>query len=243
MARAAPRPRRVRHPGLPRRADRAPRAGARLVSAGVATAGRLARRAGPPILRCSPAEGWLTLVSAALMVVVFAISLIDAGWTPGPRRAARRFLIWAGLLGFAIGVIGAKIGWGRWRTHLVGALFGGLLLPLVDGRPRAGRRARLGAASSSQQRLAAALHGHGERLERPRRSCGSVHEPDRPLPPGLRRARLWRRPARGVHGVRPSPAARCGRRRRPGDAREHGDHAATTSCTCWSCSARRRSSS
>ena len=101
------------------------------MSAGAVTAGRLGGEPGRRI-SLSPAEGWLTLVSAALMVVVFAISLIDAAWT-GSAGGSQGFLLWLGLLGFAIGVIGAKVGWGRWRTHIVGALLGGLLLPLIMG--------------------------------------------------------------------------------------------------------------
>ena len=101
------------------------------MSAGVVTAGRLNGEPGRRI-GFSPAEGWLTLVSAALMVAVFAISLIDAAWT-GSTGGSQGFLLWVGLLGFAIGVVGAKVGWGRWRTHIVGALVGGLLLPLIMG--------------------------------------------------------------------------------------------------------------
>ena len=101
------------------------------MSAGVVTAGRLDGEPGRRI-GFSPAEGWLTLVSAALMVAVFAISLIDAAWT-GSTGGSQGFLLWVGLLGFAIGVVGAKVGWGRWRTHIVGALVGGLLLPLIMG--------------------------------------------------------------------------------------------------------------
>ena len=108
------------------------------MSAGVATVGRLEAEPGRRI-PLSPAEGWLTLISAALMVVVFALSLIEAEWT-GKSGGSQAFLIWAGLLGFAIGVTGAKIGWGRWRTHIVGALVGGILLLLVMGGVALGER-------------------------------------------------------------------------------------------------------
>ncbi|HUQ43876.1 MAG TPA: transglutaminase domain-containing protein [Candidatus Limnocylindria bacterium] len=79
-----------------------------------------------------PVEGWLTLFATALMVLAFAGSLVDARWTPtsaGPPE----FLFWVGLVGLAMGMLGAKIGWGRWRTHLVGALFAGVFLPLIVG--------------------------------------------------------------------------------------------------------------
>ena len=101
------------------------------MSAGVVSAGRPVA-GGLPRLRIRPAEGWLSLFATALMVLVFAGSLIEAGWTP--RSAGdTSFLIWVGLIGLAFGVGGAKLGWGRWRTHVVGALFGGVVLPLIVG--------------------------------------------------------------------------------------------------------------
>lgn len=78
-----------------------------------------------------PAEGWLSLIASAVMVGVVAGSLLDAGWT-GTHGDAR-FLPWVGLIGLAFGIGGAKVGWGRWRTHMVGGLFGGIVLPLIMG--------------------------------------------------------------------------------------------------------------
>jgi transglutaminase-like putative cysteine protease len=101
------------------------------MSAGVATA---ERRLGGSLRRVPlhPVEGWLTLIATALMALAFAGSLVDAGWTPG-SAGDNGFLLWVALFGLAFGVVGAKVGWGRWRTHLVGALFGGLILPLIVG--------------------------------------------------------------------------------------------------------------
>jgi hypothetical protein len=79
-----------------------------------------------------PVEGWLSLFAAAVMVGMVAGSFIDAGWTGGPASDAG-FLPYVGLMGQAFGLFGAKVGWGRWRTHVVGALFAGILLPLVVG--------------------------------------------------------------------------------------------------------------
>jgi transglutaminase-like putative cysteine protease len=83
-----------------------------------------------------PAEGWLTLFATAVMTLAFAASLADANWTG--REGAGRFLLYVSLVGLTIGVFGAKIGWGRWRTHFVGALLGGLILPLIVGGIAAG---------------------------------------------------------------------------------------------------------
>jgi transglutaminase-like putative cysteine protease len=79
-----------------------------------------------------PVEGWLTLLPTAAMVVAFSFSLQDADWIPGPPEDSN-FMPFVGLLGLAFGVLGAKVGWGRWRTHFVGALFAGLVLTLIVG--------------------------------------------------------------------------------------------------------------
>lgn len=101
------------------------------MTAGVATA-RQPMGDGLRRIPFRPAEGWLSLFATALMVIVFAGSLVDAGWTPGSAGDSS-FLVWVGLVGLALGVGGAKLGWGRWRTHLVGALLGGLVIPLIVG--------------------------------------------------------------------------------------------------------------
>jgi transglutaminase-like putative cysteine protease len=79
-----------------------------------------------------PAEGWLTVVATAAMALTFAGSLMEAEWLPA-SAGDTRFLLATTLLGLGFGFVGAKVGWGRWRTHFVGALFGGLLLPLIVG--------------------------------------------------------------------------------------------------------------
>ena len=80
----------------------------------------------------SPIEGWLSLLATAVMLVMVASSLQDTNWTAGAAEDSN-FLPWVAMIGFAFGVAGAKVGWGRWRTHLVGATFAGLLLPLIVG--------------------------------------------------------------------------------------------------------------
>ena len=70
----------------------------------------------------------------------------------GQRQPDRRPRVAARLLGVAVGFIGPKVGWGRWTTHGVGALFAGLADP--DHR-RLGDPARV----VGRRRL----HGHGRR--------------------------------------------------------------------------------
>lgn len=76
-----------------------------------------------------PVEGWISLVSVVVMVDAVALSFVNANWTGNVGNDS--FLPWVAVAGVLLGAGGAKIGWGRWRTHLVGALFGGLLLPLI----------------------------------------------------------------------------------------------------------------
>jgi len=78
-----------------------------------------------------PAEGWLSLLAAVVMVDVLALSLVNAEWTGNIGNSS--FLPWLAVVSTILGAAGAKVGWGRWRTHLVGALFGGLLIPLIVG--------------------------------------------------------------------------------------------------------------
>jgi transglutaminase-like putative cysteine protease len=86
--------------------------------------GRLPRR---------PVEGWITVLAALTMVTLVGASFVEAGWTLREKSGDTGFLLYVGAIGFTFGFAGAKIGWGRWRTHIVGALFAGLLLPLIMG--------------------------------------------------------------------------------------------------------------
>jgi transglutaminase superfamily protein/uncharacterized protein DUF4129 len=113
------------------------------MSAGVIAAG--ARPAPQPrSIPLRPAEGWLTLLATVVMVMVLGGSLQDAAWTPDTSNPDVNFLPWVGLIGVAWGVFGAKIGWGRWRTHIVGALLAGLILPLIVGGIVLGHDANVG---------------------------------------------------------------------------------------------------
>ncbi len=79
-----------------------------------------------------PTEGWLSLLTTGVMLFAVGFSLQDAGWTADAPGYAG-LLSWLGIIGLLFGFAGAKIGWGRWRTHLVGALFAGVFIPLIVG--------------------------------------------------------------------------------------------------------------
>jgi transglutaminase-like putative cysteine protease len=79
-----------------------------------------------------PAEGWMPVVLALFIVLVMAWTVDDPAWVNG-RDALTDPLITMALLGFAFGALGPKIGWGRWTTHGIGALFAGLVIPILAG--------------------------------------------------------------------------------------------------------------
>ena len=80
----------------------------------------------------APAEGWLTLVIAFLICLTMALALDDARWVLG-RGTFLDYLPLAAAGGVLTGFIGAKVGWGRWLTYLVGALFAAIIVPLFAG--------------------------------------------------------------------------------------------------------------
>src|SRR4051812_19286826 len=83
-------------------------------------------------LSLAPQEGWLSLFLVATMAVVVAWSLDDASLVLG-RGAWTDFLPWAALGGVIAGFIGARVGWNRPVAHLIGAIFGVLVVGVMVG--------------------------------------------------------------------------------------------------------------
>ena len=81
-------------------------------------------------IRLRPAEGWLTVLMVGLLVESFVWSLQDAAWVPDSQGSTAA-VFYLAIAGIAVELFGAKAGWGRWWTHLVGGIIGGLVLPLV----------------------------------------------------------------------------------------------------------------
>ena len=65
----------------------------------------------------APAEGWLTILLLFFIVLPISWSIQDSRWVLG-KRELTEFLPWVAVGGTAWGILGAKVGWGRWRTHL-----------------------------------------------------------------------------------------------------------------------------
>lgn len=80
----------------------------------------------------APAEGWLTAGLVLLLCLSLAWSLDDAGLILG-RGELTDMLPWVAVLGVALGLVGAKAGWGRWRTYLLGSVAGGVAVPVIVG--------------------------------------------------------------------------------------------------------------
>ena len=80
----------------------------------------------------TPAEGWLTVLALATLLMAMAWAVDEPSWIGGIDSRTDYLPVMA-MLGLAIGFVGAKAGWGRWTTHLVGAAFAALVLPLIAG--------------------------------------------------------------------------------------------------------------
>jgi len=80
----------------------------------------------------APVEGWATVGLTILLCLTFAWSLDDARWVLG-RNEYLDFLQWTVLGGVLAAFIGTKVGWGRWLTYLMGAIFAALIVPLMAG--------------------------------------------------------------------------------------------------------------
>jgi transglutaminase-like putative cysteine protease len=81
-------------------------------------------------LTIAPKEGWLTLGLVLLICLTLAWSVDGVKWVLG-RDAYLDYLVVAAALGVLIAFIGAKVGWGRWLTYLIGSIFAALLVPLM----------------------------------------------------------------------------------------------------------------
>ena len=85
-----------------------------------------------PIRRLWPAEGWTTLLAVVGLPFAVAWSLDDAGWLPGPQGSTA-YLLYLAVASAAVGILLAKLGLGRFRAYLVGALVGGIVVPFAAG--------------------------------------------------------------------------------------------------------------
>ena len=83
-------------------------------------------------VKLAPAEGWLAVGLVLLLCLTLAWSIDDAAWVIGPRGLTD-FLPWAIGLGVGWGLLSAKIGWSRWLAHLLGAVFGVLIVSMIVG--------------------------------------------------------------------------------------------------------------
>ncbi|HTC86131.1 MAG TPA: hypothetical protein VK656_05480, partial [Candidatus Acidoferrum sp.] len=79
-----------------------------------------------------PSEGWLTILLIPFLVLPVAWSITDARWVLG-RGELTAFLPWVTVGGAAWGILAAKVGWGRWRTHVLGAVYAALIIPIFTG--------------------------------------------------------------------------------------------------------------
>ena len=86
-----------------------------------------------PALAAGPEEGWISLFLVALMAVVMAGAIDDAGWVIGNGKLTD-FLVFAALGGVVAGFVASKVGWNRWLGNLLGAVFAALIVPILVGQ-------------------------------------------------------------------------------------------------------------
>jgi len=77
-----------------------------------------------------PAEGWLTFACVLLLCLAMAWAVDDARWVLG-NPDYLDLLVFAAVGGVLVGFVGPKVGWGRWLTFLIGAIFAALLVPIM----------------------------------------------------------------------------------------------------------------
>ena len=80
----------------------------------------------------APAEGWLTVALVGILCATMAASIDDVAPIHA-RVDFTDFLVPMAILGMFAGLIGVKVGWGRWLTYLIGSVFAALIVPLVVG--------------------------------------------------------------------------------------------------------------
>ncbi len=83
-------------------------------------------------IRLAPAEGWLTPILVLVATVALAASIDDVALVLG-RQDFTDFLVPMAIAGTSFGFVGAKVGWSRWTSALVGAMFASLVVPIAVG--------------------------------------------------------------------------------------------------------------
>lgn len=84
----------------------------------------------------APRDGWLTLGLVLLLCLTLAWSLDDAQLVLGEGELTD-FLSWMAVGGVLAGLAGPTVGWGRWRTFTIGAVFAALIAPIIVGSVQA----------------------------------------------------------------------------------------------------------
>lgn len=79
-----------------------------------------------------PQEGWSSIILVTVLCGSLAVSLDDAQLVLG-RPELTDMLLWTAIGGALAGLIGPKVGWGRWTTLAIGATAAALLTSLLVG--------------------------------------------------------------------------------------------------------------
>ncbi len=82
--------------------------------------------------RVRPEEGWLVVALTVALALILAWTVDDPSWVNGKGALTDCLPLFA-VAGLAFGMLGPKVGWGRWTTHGIGAVFAGLTIPILAG--------------------------------------------------------------------------------------------------------------
>ena len=107
------------------------------------------------------------------MCLTLAWSVDGVKWVLGNDEYLD-YLVIAAAGGVLVAFVGAKVGWGRWLTYLIGSIFAALIVPMLTGM--------VAAPAGRDAPRPVHAHGRGERgrLHRRRRPRRFV---DGPVPP------------------------------------------------------------
>jgi len=80
----------------------------------------------------APPSGWVSVVLVVVMCSMLALAIDDARIILG-RGELTDLLLWSAIAGALFGSLGPTVGWGRWKTYAIGAIFASLIVPLLVG--------------------------------------------------------------------------------------------------------------
>ena len=80
-----------------------------------------------------PEEGWLPLILLLVIALTLAFAVDDPAWVNGRSQLTDCLPLMRAARASRSASSVPRLGWGRWTTHAIGAVFAGLLIPILAG--------------------------------------------------------------------------------------------------------------